>query len=35
MSDAPRHYRTTARILHWLIGLAVLAMIPAGLIMTR
>lgn len=33
--DRPVGYRTPARILHWLIALAVLVMIPAGLIMVR
>lgn len=28
-------YRTPARLLHWIIALAVLLMIPAGLIMTQ
>lgn len=30
-----RGYGTLARILHWIVALAVLLMIPAGLIMTR
>lgn len=34
MTDHPG-YRTPARLLHWIIALAVLAMIPAGLVMTR
>ena len=28
-------YRTPARMLHWIVALAVLLMIPAGLVMTR
>ncbi|WP_410218560.1 cytochrome b, partial [Paracoccus sp. (in: a-proteobacteria)] len=30
-----RGYSTTARLLHWLVALLILAMIPAGLIMTQ
>lgn len=35
MTDEPTGYRTPARLLHWTIAVAVLLMIPAGLIMTR
>ena len=31
----PPGYRPPARALHWLVALAVLSMIPAGLVMTR
>jgi cytochrome b561 len=35
MSDARGDYRVTAKILHWISALAILATIPAGLIMVR
>lgn len=35
MQDGRRGYGTTARVLHWLVALAILLMIPAGLIMVR
>lgn len=35
MTGTSLGYRTPARLLHWIIAVAVLLMIPAGLIMTR
>lgn len=35
MTESPQGYRRPARLLHWGIALAVLLMIPAGLVMTR
>ncbi|WP_134681101.1 cytochrome b [Paracoccus ravus] len=35
MPERPAAYRPTARMFHWGIALAVLLMIPAGLVMTR
>lgn len=35
MVDRPPGYRPPARLLHWITALAVLLMIPAGVVMTR
>ncbi|WP_347138271.1 cytochrome b [Paracoccus sp. SSK6] len=35
MADRPPGYRPPARLLHWITALAVLLMIPAGIVMTR
>ncbi len=35
MREPPLGYRTPARLFHWIVALAVLLMIPAGLTMTR
>ncbi|WJS86635.1 cytochrome b [Paracoccus sp. TOH] len=35
MTESACGYRTPARLFHWIVALAVLLMIPAGLIMTR
>ncbi|MFC3568188.1 cytochrome b [Paracoccus simplex] len=35
MTESASGYRTPARLFHWIVALAVLLMIPAGLIMTR
>ncbi|WP_062225622.1 cytochrome b [Aureimonas frigidaquae] len=34
MAVLPQSYRPTARILHWVVAVAVFAMVPAGLVMT-
>lgn len=35
MDDRPTGYGTTARMLHWLVAVLIMAMIPVGLLMAR